>query len=235
MNGFTDKIHSDTCSNRGNIKGAKKLYDAAERIQHILFRDNDFCMVASYIIRHLFCIFQINGVFTHADCKGPDCFTAFLCRHGADKGRIQTARQQKPDFGVRYQPLLNPCRQFLPDLPAHSLQVILTYRIHLRNITVADERSILIIMSRRKRHDPAAQPHKVFRLAGKHDYAFRIVSIIEGTDPDGIPCRYVFLCLPVVDDARKFRVQHAEHIRTVFLIQRQQNLAVRIAFECIFM
>ena len=70
---------------------------------------------------------------------------------------------------------------------------------------------------------------EVLRLAGKGHRAVRRPSIIQGTDADRVARGDQAVFLRVIEDQRELRVQHAEHVHAVLAVQRQQDLAVRVA------
>ena len=86
-------------------------------------------------------------------------------------------------------------------------------------------------MSRRERYDLSAEPHQVFGLAGKDDGAGGVIAVVERADADGVAGGDIAFRVSVVQDQRKFRVQHPEHLHTVLLIQREQDLAIGAALE----
>ena len=86
-------------------------------------------------------------------------------------------------------------------------------------------------MSRRERHDLSAEPHQVFGLAGKDDGAGGVIAVVERADADGIAGGNIAFRVSIVQDQRKFRVQHPEHLHAVLLIQREQDLTVGAALK----
>ena len=231
MNGFADKIHPYAGTDRCNIERSQKSDHILQCREHILFCNDYFCMLTSDVICHLFCVFQIDGIFLHPNCKCTDrSFTLSRC-HCAHKRRIQPSGEKKSDFRICHQPLFDPGHQFLPNIGTHLLQIILTDLIHLCNIAVADKFSVFIIMPRRKRTDFFTQPDQIFGFTCKYDDSLLIISIIERADTDRISCRNISLCFSVIDDAGKLRIQHTKHFCAICLIERQKHFAVRITLK----
>ena len=86
-------------------------------------------------------------------------------------------------------------------------------------------------ISRREGENTRAEAFQVLRLAGKGDAPVGKIAVIERPDPDGIPGSDQPSALPIKQDQSKLRVQLLKHAEPVFLIQRQQQLAVRVAAE----
>ena len=103
--------------------------------------------------------------------------------------------------------------------------------LHRRDVPVADERPVLVVISGRKRHDPVADPRQVLGLAGEHGSAVLIIAVVKRADADGVAGGDKYLPLRVVQDQGKLRVQHPEHIRAVLPVQGQQHLTVGLALE----
>ena len=56
MNGLTDQVHSDACTNCCNIKGSEDGNHLRKRPDDILLRNNDLRMLTSDMVCYLFCI-----------------------------------------------------------------------------------------------------------------------------------------------------------------------------------
>ncbi|EGC04608.1 hypothetical protein CUS_7461 [Ruminococcus albus 8] len=69
-------------------KASQAGYDSRN---HIIFCDNDLCMIASDIVSHLFSIFQVDSVRVHADSEGLYGFVTFFLCYRTYKGRVKTA------------------------------------------------------------------------------------------------------------------------------------------------
>ena len=103
------------------------------------------------------------------------------------------------------------------DLFAGGLQVVGATGLRGSHIPVADELSVLIVVSRREGQDPVAQAHQVLGLAGKDGRAVPVVAIVQRPDADGVPGGNELLA--VIQDQGKFRVQVLEHLHALLLIQ----------------
>ena len=188
-------------------------------------------MFTADVVRHFLCVFQVDSVLAHADGKGADRLVRTLLRHGTYQRGIQTAAEKKTDLCISNQSLFNTLDQLLPNIFANGLQIIVTDTAYLCRIPITDELAVLIIVSGREGHDFTADPHKVFCFAGKNDGTLFIVSVIEWPDADGVAGGNKRLFLRIVQDQRKFRIQHPEHGRAVLLVKGQQDFAIGLALE----
>ena len=68
---------------------------------------------------------------------------------------------------------------------AHGIQIVPAHLLDGGDVPVADKFSILVVVSRRKRHDLLTEPHQVFGLTGKDDGPGGVVTVVERTDTDG--------------------------------------------------
>ena len=91
MNPFTEKIHSHARADSRNIVCSQNGYDLIKLRQNLLLCHNDLRVIASDIVRDLFCVFEVDGIFAHAYCKGFYRHIALFCGNGTDKRGIQTA------------------------------------------------------------------------------------------------------------------------------------------------
>ena len=133
-------------------------------------------VVAPDIFRHLPGIFEVNGVNVHTDGKSLQGAVQNLCRHAADKGGIQTAREKKAHRCVRVQPFFNAPGQFVMDVFRDPVYVVMADMISFPDppvfIQVDDRRFTLsfpgrsdhCVMTGREGHDPAADSHQTLRL-----------------------------------------------------------------------
>ena len=187
MDCLADQIHADRCADRCNVKCAKSLDHIRQRRDNILFCDDDFRMLASNVVGHFFCIFQINSVLAHADGKGADGPVGAFLRHRAHQRGVQTAAEEEANLGVGHQTLFDAGDQLFPDCCAHGIQIVPAHLLDGGDVPVADKFSILVVVSRRKRHDLLTEPHQVFGLTGKDDGPGGVVTVVERTDTDGVP------------------------------------------------
>ena len=94
--------------------------------------------------------------------------------------------------------------------------------------------AVLIIVSRRERHDILAHFHKVLSLACENDCTLFVMAVIKRSDTDRVSCGYVLACLCIIDNHCKLGIKHLEHINAVFTVHRENDLTVRAALKCIF-
>ena len=78
------------------------------------------------------------------------------------------------------------------------------------------------------------RPDKVFCLACKYHAAVGIMSVVKRPYADGVARSDKLLCLPVINYHGKLRVELFEHLKAVFAVKRQNDLAVGLAFEAVF-
>ena len=229
MDILTHQIHTDGGPDGGDVVGAQQRHHLGQGFQNVLLGDDDLRMVRADVIRHLPGVFQVDGVQVHADGEGPDGLLAGPRRHGADQAGIQAAGEEEAHGGIGIQPLFNARHQLVMDLFAGGLQAVGATGLRGSHIPVADELSVLIVVSRREGQDPVAQAHQVLGLAGKDGRAVPVVAIVQRPDADGVPGGNELLA--VIQDQGKFRVQVPEHLHALLLIQGQQDLAVGLALE----
>ena len=105
----------------------------------------------------------------------------------------------------------------------------------MRGVRVADEAAVRPVTAGREGEDRIAQAHEVLRLAGKGHAAALHLAIIERADADGVAGGDEAVSLRVVNDQRELRVQRAEHLQAVFMVEGQQNFAVGLADEWILL
>ena len=86
-------------------------------------------------------------------------------------------------------------------------------------------------MSGRERHNLFHYTNEVLGLACKQDNTCLIVSVIKRSDTYRITGCDILSCFSVIYDARKLRIEHPEHLRAVFEIQRKKYLAVTLALK----
>ena len=60
------------------------------------------------------------------------------------------------------------------------------------------------------------------------------MSVIQRPYADGVARSDKLLCLPVINYHGKLRVELFEHLKAVFAVKRQNDLAVGLAFEAVF-
>ena len=231
VDGLANQIHSDAGPNGGDIEGSQQFHNRLQCVEYIFLGDYDLRVNTVDIIGDDLRVFQINGILAHADGEGMDGFLTFPGGNGADKRGIQPAGEQKSHLGVGYQTFADTGNQLFPDVRTDGFQIIGQRKPGLGNVAIAVEFPITVVMPGREGENPIHKPQQVLGLTGKHNGALNVIAIVQRTDTDGVPGGKELLLLPVIEDAGKFRVQHGEHPGAVFLIERQENLAVGIADE----
>ena len=91
MDGLADQVHADGGPDGGDVVGAKGLDDLREGMENLLFCDDDLRVIASDVVSHFFGVFQVDGVFAHADGKGADGLPKKPGGDCAHQGGIQPA------------------------------------------------------------------------------------------------------------------------------------------------
>ena len=114
---------------------------------------------------------------------------------------------------------------------ADGLQIVLADGVDLRHVAVAGELAVGIIVSGRKRHDIVHEADEVFRLAGEDDRALGVIAVVQRADADRVARRDETAALGVVDDHGKLRIEPAEHIQPLALVERKQDLAIGFTLE----
>ena len=114
-----------------------------------------------------------------------------------------------------------------------SLQIVMAVFRYCGEVGVADEFPVGVVVARREGADLAAKPHKVLGLAGKYDAAIVQIAVKQGADTNGVPGGNKGIPLVVINNHGKLGVQFGEHIEAVLPVQRQNDLAVAAALECV--
>ena len=188
-------------------------------------------MIRPDVLRHLPGVFQIDGILVHADGKGPDGFSQKTGGDGAHQTGVQSPGQEESQRRIRVQTLVHAEDEKFPDLPADVVQLPRHRLPDFRHIGIADELSLVVIVSRREGADLLTQSHQVLRLAGKDHGSVRHGPVEQGPDADGIPGGDEGLLLRVVDQHGKLRVQFGEHLQSVLVVQGQDDLTVGSALK----
>ena len=228
---FADQVHAHRSPDGGDIPGAQHGDDILQGVQHDLLVDDDLGVVGVEVVRHLLGVFQVDGVLAHADGKGADGFAQFFGRNGADQAGIQPAGKQKAHGGIGVQPFVHTGHQLFPDVGKNFRQFVLGIGRGIGNIAVAHKLAVAVVAADGERIDLFAQPHQVFGLRRKGDAAGFAVAVEQRPDADGVPRRDEQLFAAVVENHGELGVQMFEHLQAVFIIQRQDDLAVGIRLE----
>ena len=215
------------------VNSFEKMDQLVERREHLFRSHIHFRMIRSDILRHLPGIFQIDGILVHADGKGPDGLSQKTGGDGTHQTGIQSSGEEESQRRIRIQTLVHAKDQKFPDLPADVIQLSRHRLLHVRDIGIADELTLIVIVSRREGADLFTQPHQVLRLAGKHHGSVRHGPVKQRPDTDGIPGGDDRLLLGIVDEHGKLRIQFGEHLQPVPVVQRKDDLAVGSALKLI--
>ena len=230
-----DKVHSHRRAYGRYVVGAERGDDLLERRDYIVLRDDYLTVIAADEIGCLARVFQVDRILTHADRKGADRLFEKLLRDRAYERGVKSAGEKKSERRVRVESFLDSRDKLVVYAFADRVKIAGDILRNLGHIAVADEFAVRIVMSGRERDNTLAQSDEVFRLGCEHDAAVVGVSVEKRADSDRIARRDERFLRPVVDDAREFRIKLFEHSDTVLFIHRQNDLAVGVGCEIVFL
>ena len=229
MDGLAEQVHPHAGADGGDIPGAQQPDDLLQALDDHVPVDDDLMVFAAQIIGGLAGIFQVDGIGVHADGKGADGLAQLLGCNGADQRGIQTAREQEAHRGIGIQTLFHACDQLFADVPQGSLHVILHGGGHVGNVLIADKAAIAVVAADGEGADVVAPADQVLHLGGKGDLVAGLgIAVEQRTDADGVAGCDQPVLAGIIQNKRKLGVHMAEHIQTVLVIQRQQDLAVAV-------
>ena len=231
VNVFADQIHSDRSADRGDIIRCEQFDDRFQCADDVVLCDDDVGVVTVNVIGNLARVFQVDGVDVHADRERADRTVQVLCRDAADQGRIKAAGQKKSDRGVRVKPFLNALHELCTDIFRDYIHTVMGIFPDIGQITVTYEFPVFIVVTGREREDFVDQLHEVLRLGSEYDRSLFIITVVQRADPDRVPRRDVGITFCIIEDKSEFRVEPAEHIRTLPLVHRKKNLTVAVALK----
>ena len=189
-------------------------------------------MVCADVVRDLTCILEVDRIDIHTDRIGLDRLLQKLLRNRTDERGVETTGKQEADRRVRVETLLHTLDEEIVDVVGDLLEIVVcVVFVHHGQIVIADELTILIVVSWWKWLDFMTETHEVLRLGGKCQRAVVGGAIVEGTNTDRIPRRDVVIGLCIVDDECELCVEHTEHLGAELTPERKQDLAVRIGLE----
>ncbi len=139
MNSFTKKIHSHTCTNCSNIISSEQINHCFKSINNIIFGNNDFCVVTSYVVSHLSGIFQVNCISIHSDSKSFNRLVTFLLCNCTDKRRIKSTGKKKTYFCISSKTFFNACNKLIMNISTYCFNIISNNLINGSNITITDK------------------------------------------------------------------------------------------------
>ena len=229
MDGFAEQVHAHAGTDGGDIPGAQQSDDLLQALDDHVPVDDDLMVFAAQIIGGLAGIFQVDGIGVHADGKGADGLAQLLGCNGADQRGIQTAREQETHRGIGIQTLFHACDQLFADVPQGGLHVILHGGGHVGNVLIADKAAIAVVASDGEGADVVAPADQVLHLGGKGDLVAGLgIAVEQRADADGVAGCDQPVLAGIIQNKCKLGVHVAEHIQTVLVIQRQQDLAVAV-------
>ena len=100
MYSLTEQIHSHACTDSGDVIGPEEVDNVLKGSYHIVLGYDHLCMLTSYVVSHLLCVFQVDSVGIHSDSKGAYRLIHFTLGNSADQRGVQSARQQKAHLCV---------------------------------------------------------------------------------------------------------------------------------------
>ena len=72
---------------------------------------------------------------------------------------------------------------------------------------------------------------EVFRLAGKDDRALGVIAVVQRADADRVARRDEAAALGIINDHGKLRIEPAEHVQPLALVEREQDLTIGLTLE----
>ena len=191
-------------------------------------------MVAADVAGGLAGVFEVDGVLPHPDGEGADGRFALFGRHRADQRGVEPPAQEEAHLRVGDQPLFDAPDELLPDIGAGGVQAVMADRVRLRDVAVADEFPVFVVMPGREGLHLGAEADEVLGLAREDDGSVLVVAVVERADADRVAGGDIFPGFAVVEDEGELRVEHREHPDPVLPVHRQQDLAVGAACEGVF-
>ena len=226
------EIHADGSTDGGDIIGSEGGDDLPKGGQDILTGHDDLVMVCADVVGDLTCILEVDRIDIHTDGVGLDRLLQKLLGDRTDERGVETTGKQEADRCIRIETLLHTLDEKIVDVMGDFLEIIVrVVFVHHGQVVIADELTILIVVSWWKWLDFMAETHEVLRLGGECQRAVVSGAIVEGTNTDRVPRCDVVIGLCIVDDERELCVEHAEHVGTELTPERKQDLAVRIGLE----
>ena len=233
VDGLAAQVHAHARADGGDVIGAEQRDDLFEGIEHLPARHGDLGVVRADEIGSLLRVFEVDGVKIHADGKRPDLFSENLGRDGTHKAGIQAAGEQEAERRVGVKPLFHARDKLFADGLRDGVEIVVRILCDRRQVRVADEFAVLVIMARREGEDVGAEADEVFRLTGEDDRAVFEIPVEQRADADGVARGDEGIGRRVIDDHGELRVELGKHIRAIFLPQGQDDLAVGIGLELI--
>ena len=121
--------------------------------------------------------------------------------------------------------------QLFADLGQGGVHIIDVVSGGIGNIAVAHKLAVAVIAADGERIDLFAQADQVLGLGSKGDVAGFAITIEQRADTDGVTRSDQPFFAAVVQNHGELGIQMIEHIQAVLVIQRQDDLAVRIRLK----
>ena len=231
MDVLAHQIHANRSTDGGDIPGAQHGDNFFQRVQHNFLVDDDLGVVGVQVIRHLLGVLQVNGVLAHANGKGAYGLAQLFGGNGTHQAGIQAAGKQEAHRSVGIQPLIHTGHQLFADLGQGGVHIIGVVSGGIGNIAVAHKLAVAVIVADGERIDLFAQADQVLGLGSKGDVAGFAITIEQRADTDGVTRSDQPFFAAVVQNHGELGIQMIEHIQAVLVIQRQDDLAVRIRLK----
>lgn len=127
-------------------------------------------MRAADVIRHFPGIFEINGVSFHTYGKSTYRLSEQSCGDGTDKRTVEPAAEQESDGSIGIQTLFHAGDQLVVNFSTNFRKRIMRDLRHLCDVPVADELSVRIVVTGRKRKNFIGKANQINRFAGKKNF-----------------------------------------------------------------
>jgi hypothetical protein len=234
VDGLAQQVHAHAGADGGDVPGAQQADDLFQVLQHDVAVDDDLVVLAAQIIGGLTGIFQVDGIGIHADGKGADGLAQLLGGDGAHQRGVQAAGEQEAHRGIGVQTLFHTGDQLFADVGQHGVHVILHGSGHVGNVLIAHEAAVAVVAANGKRTDVIAPADQVLHLRGKSDLVAGLgVAVEQRPDADGVAGGNEPVLAGIVQDQCKLGIHVAEHVQTVLVVQRQQDLTVAVGLELV--
>ena len=216
--GLAQKIHAHACAHGGDVVCAEDGDDLLQSAAHLLRRHVEFRVLRAQILCRLACILEVDGVPLHADGKGADGLFQDARGDGADQRAVEPARQKKAQRSVGVEAFFHARDKALADARTDLLLALARPHRCARGVAEACELAVRVKAAGRERMNFLHPTDKAARLAGERNAAFCIVAVEQRADADGVARGHKAFARVIVQNARKFRVEHTEHVRAHALI-----------------
>ena len=234
VNGLAQQVHAHAGADGGDIPCAQQPDDFLQAAEHHFAVDDDLVVLAAKIVRSLPGVFQVDGIGVHADGKGADGLAQFLGGNGAHQRGVEPAGKQEAYGCIGVQPLFHPGNELLADVLQDGGHIVLHGGGHIGDVLVAHKAAVAVVAADGEGTDIIAPADEVAHLGGKGDLVAGLgVAVEQRPDADGVAGGDEPILAGIVQDQSKLGVHVAEHIQSVLVVQRQQDLAVAVRAELV--